>query len=78
LPDSPNEVKVFTLARTDFNPELISNGTIAASQKADLYFQTAEIIAAIYVKNGDRVVAGQAIASLDSFKLNKQTESGER
>jgi len=72
LPDSPNEVKVFTLARTDFYPELISNGTIAAAQKADLYFQTAEIIAAIYVKNGDQVVAGQAIASLDSFKLKNR------
>ena len=69
LPDNPNEVKVFTLTRTDFNRELISNGTIAAGQKADLYFQTSEVIASIYVKNGDRVTAGQAIASLDSFKL---------
>jgi len=72
LPDSPNEVKVFTLAYTDFNRELISNGTIAAEQKAELYFQTSEIIASIYVKNGDRVTAGQAIASLDSFKLKNR------
>ena len=72
LPDSPSEVKVFTLAYTDFYRELISNGTIAAAQKADLYFQTSEIIASIYVKNGDRVAAGQAIASLDSFKLKNR------
>ena len=69
LPDVPNKVKVFTLALTDFNDELISNGTIAAEQKANLYFQTSEIIASIHVKNGDRVSAGQAIASLDAFKL---------
>jgi len=72
LPDMPNEVKVFTLAYTEFNRELISNGTIAAQQKATLYFQTSEIISTIYVKNGDRVLAGQAIASLDSFKLKNR------
>ena len=72
LPDTPNEVKAFTLAYTDFNRELISNGTIAAEQKADLYFQASEIIAAIYVKNGDRVTAEQPIASLDSFKLKNR------
>ena len=72
LPDTPHAVKVFTLAYTDFNREMISNGTIAAVQKADLYFQTYEVIASIYVKNGDRVTAGQAIASLDSFKLKNR------
>jgi len=72
LPDTPNEVKVFTLAYADFYRELSSNGTIAAQQKASLYFQTSEVIAAIYVKNGDRVTAGQAIASLDSFKLKNR------
>ena len=72
LPDSPDEVKVFTLARTDFNRELISNGTIAAEQKADLYFQTSEVVTSIFIKNGDRVTAGQAIASLDPFKLTNR------
>jgi len=72
LPDTPNEVKVFTLTYSDFNRELISNGTIAAEQKADLYFQASEVVASIYVKNGDRVTAGQAIASLDSFKLKNR------
>ena len=72
LPDMPSEVKVFTLAYADFNLELISTGTIQAEQKADLYFQTSEVIASIYVRNGDRVTAGQAIASLDSFKLKNR------
>jgi RND family efflux transporter MFP subunit len=72
LPETPSAVKVFTLAYTDFNREQTSNGTIVAEQKADLYFQTSEIIAAVYVKNGDRVTAGQAIASLDLFKLQNR------
>jgi len=72
LPETPNEVKVFTLAYTDFNHELISNGTISAVEKVDLYFQTSEIINSIFVKNGDRITAGQPIASLDSFKLKNR------
>ncbi|MDR2233263.1 MAG: efflux RND transporter periplasmic adaptor subunit [Tannerella sp.] len=69
LPDEPNEVKAFVLAYSDFSREILSNGAVTAGQKADLYFQTAEIVAAVHVKNGEQVVAGQAIASLDSFKL---------
>ena len=69
LPDEPSNVKAFLLVYSDFNREMLSNGTVAAAQKADLYFQTSAMIAAINVKNGDQVVAGQAIASLDSFKL---------
>ena len=78
LPDTPKEVKVFTLTYTDFSNEKISNGTIVAGQKADLYFQTSEIITSIFVKNGDHVAAGQIIASLDSFKLrNRLNQAGE-
>ena len=72
LPETSKDVKVFTLAYTDFNLEKVSNGTISAEQKADLYFQTSEIITSIYVKNGDYVKAGQMIASLDSFKLRNR------
>ena len=72
LPETSKDVKVFTLAYTDFNLEKVSNGTISADQKADLYFQTSEIITSIYVKNGDYVKAGQMIASLDSFKLRNR------
>jgi RND family efflux transporter MFP subunit len=69
LPDEIAEVQVIQLAITDFEHELIANGTIAAQRKADLQFQTQEKLAAIFVKNGDRVVAGQKIAALDPFKL---------
>ncbi len=75
LPDKSNQVKAFLLKSSDFGHELISNGIILAKDKADLQFQTSDIVAAIYVKNGARVVKGQKIASLDKFKLNNEALS---
>ncbi len=69
LTDKPTDVRVMQLRETDFNYELISNGTISAIKKADLRFQTTENITRIYVKNGDRVSQGQKIAELDLFRL---------
>ena len=80
--DKVAEVKAKLLEYTDFNYELISNGTIVAMHKADLKFQSQEIIQKIYVKNGTRVSKGQKIAELDKFKLeiafNQAKESLER
>jgi len=67
--EKPTEVKVVPLEYKDFNYELISNGTIAAMNKADLKFQAQEKIIKIDVRNGDKVVKGQKIAELDKFKL---------
>jgi RND family efflux transporter MFP subunit len=69
LPTQVNEVKVMLLAYSDFGQELISNGTVLASSKADLRFQSSEQVAGIYVKNGDRVRKGQKLAELEQFKL---------
>jgi RND family efflux transporter MFP subunit len=63
------EVKTKLLEYRDFNYELISNGTVAAMNRAELKFQTQEVIRKIYVKNGDRVTMGQKLAELDKFKL---------
>jgi RND family efflux transporter MFP subunit len=69
LPDEIDEVRVIKLDYSDFQQELVANGTVSARHKADLRFQTSENIIAIHVKNGDKVRAGQAIAALDPFKL---------
>ncbi|MDR0542558.1 MAG: efflux RND transporter periplasmic adaptor subunit [Dysgonamonadaceae bacterium] len=69
LPDEITEVRALRLDYADFQHELIANGTVSARNKADLRFQTSEIIASIHVKNGDRVAKGQKIAMLDPFKL---------
>lgn len=71
------EVQVMPLAYTDFSYELLSNGSIAAMHKADLRFQSQEIIRKIYVKNGDRVVKGQQLAALDQFKLESSLRMSE-
>ncbi|MDR1582341.1 MAG: efflux RND transporter periplasmic adaptor subunit [Prevotellaceae bacterium] len=80
--DQPVEVKAKPLIYEDFNYELISNGTVAAMQRAELRFQSQEIIRRIYVKNGSRVTKGQKIAELDRFKLqvalNQSEEALER
>ena len=72
--DKPVLVKAVEIKETNFNFELISNGTINAMKKADLKFQSNELIEKIFVKNGTRVSAGQAIAQLDKFKLTQEFE----
>lgn len=72
LPMSKNEVKVEILKRKAFHHELVSNGKISARGKADLRFETGEVIAHIYVKNGDRVQKGQKLADLDKFRLEQK------
>ena len=61
------------LNTTDFNHELISNGKLSARNFVDLKFESAEPIAKIYVKNGDRVTKGQKLAELSTFRLANKT-----
>jgi RND family efflux transporter MFP subunit len=67
--DEPAEVKAMLLQYEDFTYDLISNGTVSSAGKAELRFQVSEVVTHIYVKNGDRVAAGQVIAELERFKL---------
>ena len=77
LPDTKNEVSVMTLKKQIFNHELVSNGKISARGMADLRFESGEVIAHIWVKNGDRVRKGQKLAELDKFKLDNQLSQSE-
>ncbi len=63
------EVQLMSLQRVDFEHELLSNGKIRARNFADLRFRSEELIAEVWVKNGDKVRKGQPIASLDLFAL---------
>jgi RND family efflux transporter MFP subunit len=75
------QVNVITVQRGVFMRELQSNGRLAALNKADLRFRTAEMITSIPVQNGQRVEAGQEIARIDEFELRNRvivaTESAE-
>lgn len=70
LPQVTNEVTVMTLRPTVFTHELVSNGKLSARRYVDLRFQTAEPIAKIYVRNGERVSRGQKLAELDRFRID--------
>jgi len=72
LPDEMNEVTVMTLEETNFSHELISNGKLSARKSADLRFESTEEIAAVYVKNGERVHKGQKLAELTTFRLKNK------
>lgn len=77
LPDTKNEVSVMTLKKQVFNHELVSNGKVSAKGMADLRFESGEVIAHIWVKNGDRVQKGQKLAELDKFKLDNLLSQAE-
>jgi len=74
LPDKPTEVRAKLLKAETFHYEVVSNGTVAARRKADLKFQSSDVVTRIYVKNGDRVTKGQQVASMDAFKLQNSME----
>ena len=68
------EVEVTTepLRTIDFEHELVSNGRVSAQQVAELQFASSSgnIPIKVFVKNGDRVAVGDAIAMLDTFLLS--------
>ncbi len=66
LPEEKNRVETVVLQREDFTREIISNGKLAAIQKAELYFKTNGIIASVNVKNGQSVSASTVLASLQN------------
>jgi RND family efflux transporter MFP subunit len=72
LPSAINEVTVAKLQLVEFNHELVSNGKLSARRFVDLKFESAEPIAAIFVKNGDHVGKGQKIAELSTFRLSNK------
>lgn len=67
--ESQHPVRILLLERAAFNHELISNGTMSAADKADLRFESQEVIEDVFVRNGQRVSKGQKIAAQSQFKL---------
>ena len=74
IPEELIEVKVKKMEYKDFKHELIANGTIEATDKANLFFETSENVIEIFVQNGDRVSKGQKIARLDPFKFQQSLD----
>lgn len=68
------EVKTDKVKRDKFDMELVSNGKANARLKAILNFEVNDIVAKVYVKNGEQVKAGDPIASVDSYKSTQSLE----
>ncbi|MBO5445417.1 MAG: efflux RND transporter periplasmic adaptor subunit [Muribaculaceae bacterium] len=68
------EVTAIELKPSVFNHEIVSNGHVTASGKADVNFQAQGVISAVYVKNGQRVEKGQKLGALDTYKIENQLE----
>ena len=72
LPEEKNIVETVILEKQDFTREIISNGKLAAIQKAELYFKNPGIIETIKVANGEIVSVNVELARLqnDDYRFN--------
>jgi RND family efflux transporter MFP subunit len=61
-------VKTVKLEPSTFYHELISNGKTCSSQKAVVPFKVNGIIKELYVQNGQKVKAGELLASIEDFQ----------
>jgi len=72
LPEEKNIVETIVLEKQDFTWEIVSNGKLAAIQKAELYFKNTGIIETVNARNGNSVTSGFEIARLynDDYRFN--------
>ncbi len=60
-----NLVDTVLLKRQDFNREIISNGKLVATQRAELKFTNSGVIERVYVSNGSYVTKGSKLVQLN-------------
>lgn len=70
-----NLVDTMTLTQVQFSREIISNGTLKGVRRAELKFEAQGQIAKVNVRNGSRVGAGAAIASLSTESLENALQA---
>ncbi|MEN6618574.1 MAG: efflux RND transporter periplasmic adaptor subunit [Rikenellaceae bacterium] len=77
-----NLVDTISLKKRDFNKQLLSNGKLRAITKSELNFLSSGVISEVYVKNGETVIKGQPLASLDKkqaiYKLDQAKQKMEK
>jgi len=67
-------VKTVPVSLSDYAPKLVYSGTVASVNEAKLSFKIGGIISRIFVKEGDHVVKGQLLATLDLTEINAQVK----
>lgn len=68
-PDLTTVVDTMTVRQMPFTSDVVSNGRVKATESAELFFRSTELIKEVKVKNGQRVKKGDPLAELDMFKL---------
>lgn len=77
-PSKVSEVTVETLEVRDFNHEVVSNGKVIGRNRAEIYFPTSDnVITSVSVRNGQHVRRGERLATLDTYKLEKDKAAAE-
>lgn len=64
------EIKTATADKLSLKVTVAASGKISAGDRADVYPPTTGTLLAVYVKDGQRVKAGQKLAKLDTIPLN--------
>jgi RND family efflux transporter MFP subunit len=72
--DEAIAVKLQPVSTTQYAPVLKYSGSMASTSEARLSFKIGGIISKIYVKEGDHVVKGQLLATLDLTEINAQVQ----
>jgi RND family efflux transporter MFP subunit len=72
--DEPIPVQLQPVTTASDGKTLQYSGLIASNSEARLSFKIGGIISHIYVKEGDHVVAGQLLATLDLTEINAQVQ----
>jgi len=67
-------VKTVPVSIANYSPKLEYSGMIATTNEAKLSFKIGGIISRIFVKEGDHVVKGQLLATLDLTEINAQVK----
>ena len=70
-----NLVDTMTLRKALFSREIVSNGVLEGSRRAELAFAAGGIVAKVHVRNGSRVQKGSPIAELDTEALELALEN---
>ena len=72
--DDPITVKLQPVVTGSYTRSLQYSGLIASNAEARLSFKIGGIISKVYVKEGDKVVKGQLLASLDLTEIDAQVQ----
>jgi HlyD family secretion protein len=70
-------VATTTVSTGNVVASVAGSGTVAAAQALDLNFQSSGTVTQVFVKEGDGVTAGQALAQLDTRDLELQVASAQ-